>query len=86
MPPKTILAIAIFLITYALILAGEKAPRKLDKPAIGLLGAVLMVIFGVLTRQEALAAIDFSTLALLLGIMVVIHYGDAFEVTTYHRK
>jgi Na+/H+ antiporter NhaD/arsenite permease-like protein len=76
-PHKTILAITIFLITYAFILAGEKSPRKLDRPSAGLLGAVLMVVCGVLSRSEALAAIDLSTLALLLGIMVVIHYATA---------
>jgi Na+/H+ antiporter NhaD/arsenite permease-like protein len=75
MPYRTIVAIAIFLVTDGLIMAGEKSPRKLDKPSAGLLGAVLMVLCGVLTRQEALAAIDFPTLALLLGMMVVIHYA-----------
>lgn len=73
----TIAAIAVFLTTYALILAGEKSSRRLDRPSAGLLGGVLMVLCGVLTRQEALAAIDFATLALLLGMMIVIHYATA---------
>lgn len=72
---RTTAALLIFLATYGLILAGEKSPRKLDKPSAGLLGGVLMVICGVLTRREALAAIDFATLTLLLGMMVVIYYA-----------
>lgn len=36
-----------------------------------------MVVLGVMSRREALAAIDFPTLALLLGMMIVIHYATA---------
>ncbi len=61
-----IAATAVFLIVYAIILAGENSPRKLDRPAAGLIGGVLMIVTGVLTRHEALAAIDFSTLVLLV--------------------
>jgi Na+/H+ antiporter NhaD/arsenite permease-like protein len=62
----------IFLVTYALIAFGENSPRKLDRPTTALLGAVLMVICRVLTRAEAAAAVDFSTLALLFGMMVLL--------------
>lgn len=34
-----------------------------------------MVVLGVMTRREALATVDFATLALLFGMMVVIHYA-----------
>ena len=74
---KSGFAIIIFGLVYAVILAGEKSPRKLDRPSAGLIGAVLMVLCGVLTRTEASHAIDFATLALLLGIMIVIHYATA---------
>jgi hypothetical protein len=39
------LAILIFALTYLLILAGENSPRKLDRPAAGMLGRVLMIAF-----------------------------------------
>ena len=68
-------ALGIFVLVYGIILAGERSPRKLDRPAAGLVGAVLVVLFGVLSRREALAAIDFGTLALLFGMMVIIHYA-----------
>lgn len=77
MPIHSVVALGIFLIVYAIILAGHRSPRKLDRPAAGLMGGVLMVLCGVLTRAQALAAIDFATLALLFGMMVIIHYAIA---------
>lgn len=77
MGDKSVLALSIFVIVYGIILAGENSPRKLDRPAAGLLGGVLMVACGVLTRTEAIRAIDFATLALLLGMMILIHYATA---------
>src|SRR5579883_761588 len=74
MGDKGLLAVAIFVLVYLIILAGENSPRKLDRPAAGLLGGVLMVVCGVLTRSEAAQAIDLATIALLLGMMIVIHY------------
>jgi Na+/H+ antiporter NhaD/arsenite permease-like protein len=62
----------IFVLTYILVALGENSPRKLDRPTAALLGAVLMVATGALSRAEALAAIDFSTLALLFGMMVLL--------------
>lgn len=68
-------AIVIFGLVYSVILAGERTPRKLDSPSIALIGAVAVVVCGVMTRHEAAEAIDFATLALLLGMMIVIHYA-----------
>ena len=48
--------------------------HRLDRPSAALLGAVLMVICGVLTLDEAYRAIDFNTILLLLGMMLVIAY------------
>ncbi len=73
-------AISIFVLCYLVIVAGDRSPRKLDRPAAGLLGGVFMVAFGVLTRHEALHAIDFPTIGLLLGMMIVIHYATASEL------
>src|SRR5690348_8748615 len=71
MNSKEFLALDIFALTYLIILAGENSPRKLDRPTAGLLGAVLMVTTGVLTRREAAASLDLGTLALLFGMMIV---------------
>src|SRR6266511_481811 len=66
------LATAIFSLTYVLVSLGENRTRKLDRPTAALLGAVLMVMTGSLTRAEATAALDFSTLAVLVGMMVLL--------------
>ncbi len=68
-------ALLIFGLVYGIILAGSKSPRKLDRPAAALIGAVLMVLTGVLTKHEAQEAISLSTLSLLFGMMIVIHYA-----------
>ncbi len=65
-------ATIIFVTTYILISLGENSPRKLDRPTVSLLGAVLMVMTGVLTREASAAAIDFRTLAVLFGMMVLL--------------
>jgi Na+/H+ antiporter NhaD/arsenite permease-like protein len=66
------LATIIFALTYLLISLGENSPRKLDRPTAALLGAVLMVMTGSLTRHDAAVALDFSTLAVLFGMMVLL--------------
>jgi Na+/H+ antiporter NhaD/arsenite permease-like protein len=66
------LATVILALTYVLISLGENSPRKLDRPTAALLGGVLMVMTGSLTRAEAAAALDFSTLAVLFGMMVLL--------------
>jgi Na+/H+ antiporter NhaD/arsenite permease-like protein len=65
-------ATVIFALTYLLISLGENSPRKLNRPTAALLGAVLMVMTGCLTRHEADAALDLSTLAVLFGMMVLL--------------
>jgi Na+/H+ antiporter NhaD/arsenite permease-like protein len=66
------LAAIIFAITYLLISLGENSPRKLDRPTATLLGAVLMIMTGALTRTEAVRSLDLSTLAVLFGMMVLL--------------
>lgn len=65
-------ATLIFLLTYILVALGENSPRKLDRPTATLLGAVLMVATGALSRAEARAVIDLSTLAVLFGLMLLL--------------
>lgn len=62
----------ILAITYVGI-AFTRLPRvNIDRPAAALSGAVLMILAGVLTFQEAVSVIDFNTLALLFGMMCLV--------------
>jgi Na+/H+ antiporter NhaD/arsenite permease-like protein len=65
-------AIAIFLVTYFVIAIGKLPGYRIDRAGAALLGATLMVAFGVLTLREAYAAIDMDTITLLLGMMIVV--------------
>jgi Na+/H+ antiporter NhaD/arsenite permease-like protein len=67
-------ALAIFCLTYAFI-AGARLPfLRIDRPGGALLGAVLMVLTGAVLPRELTDAIDFETLLLLLGMMLIASY------------
>ncbi len=69
-----ITALVIFIITY-LFIGLRQIPRlHIDRPAGALVGAVLMVVFGVLTLDQAFSAVDMHTLLLLLGMMIITVY------------
>lgn len=68
----TIAALAVFAATYLVIAVGKLPGYHLDRAGAALLGASLMVWLGVLSLAEAYRAIDFDTIALLLGMMIVV--------------
>jgi Na+/H+ antiporter NhaD/arsenite permease-like protein len=71
---KLLIATLIFAGTYA-ILGIQGIPRiHIDRPSGALIGAVAMVVFGVLTLQEAYQAIDLDTILFLLGMMILVAY------------
>ncbi len=61
-------ATIIFVATYAVIIS-----ERLDRGVVALTGAGLMIAFGVLDQHQALAAIDPNTIALLVGMMIIIN-------------
>jgi Na+/H+ antiporter NhaD/arsenite permease-like protein len=67
-----IAAAAVFALTYLVIAIGKLPGFYLDRAGAALLGGALMVGFGVLSLDHAVRAIDFDTIALLLGIMIVV--------------
>ena len=74
MTDKAVYAAIIFVLTYLLITVQKIPGIKLDRPAGVSIGAILMVLAGVLTLDEAYAFIDLDTLAFLLGMMILIAY------------
>jgi Na+/H+ antiporter NhaD/arsenite permease-like protein len=69
--------LVIFAATYLLIAVQRLPGLHLNRPAASLLGAVAMVVFGVLPLGEAYAAVDFDVLVFLLGLMLVVGYLEA---------
>jgi Na+/H+ antiporter NhaD/arsenite permease-like protein len=61
-------ATAIFLVTYAVIIS-----ERLDRAVVALAGGGLMIAFGVLDQRQALEAIDPNTIALLVGMMIIVN-------------
>src|SRR5262247_3541474 len=73
MPGVTVLtATAIFVATYAVVAIGKVPVYRIDRAGAALLGGSLMVATGVLTLDEAYRAVDFDTITLLLGMMIVV--------------
>jgi Na+/H+ antiporter NhaD/arsenite permease-like protein len=60
---STVLLIA----TYAAIMT-----EKLNRAIVALLGAGLMISLGILNQEQAVAGVDFNTLALLTGMMLIV--------------
>jgi len=67
-------AIAIFTLTYFLMSGRQLKFLPLNRPAAALLAAALMVGFGVMTPERAYRAVDYDTLVLLLGMMIISAY------------
>lgn len=64
-------AIVIFLFTYAGVALGRVPGLTLDRTGIALLGAIAMVVAGIVSIDEAVRSIDFPTIILLYALMVV---------------
>ncbi|OGS52368.1 MAG: hypothetical protein A3K75_03610, partial [Euryarchaeota archaeon RBG_13_61_15] len=65
-------AFAIFLVTYALISIRRFPGIKVERPAAALLGAGMMIVFGVVGPSEAMDAINMDIILLLVGMMILV--------------
>ena len=86
--PETTIAAAwlIFIATYAVVALGKIPVYRIDRAGAALLGGSLMVATGVLSLEEAYRAVDFNTIVLLLGMMIVVanlRLSGFFRVVTY---
>ncbi len=65
-------AFLIFLGTYLVLAIGRLPGFRVDRTGAAIIGAALMIAFNVLTFEEAYAAIDYDTIILLFGMMIVV--------------
>lgn len=63
---------AILVLTYLILAIGRAPYLRIDRTGAAIVGATLMIATGVLTLDEAYRAIDYRTLVLLFGMMVLI--------------
>jgi Na+/H+ antiporter NhaD/arsenite permease-like protein len=64
---QALIAIGVFLVTYAFIVT-----EKIHRTIIAMTGGILMVLLGIVTQEKALHHIDFNTLGLLTGMMIIV--------------
>jgi len=60
-------AIAIFVLTYVFIVL-----EIVDRTVVALVGGCLMILLKILNQQSAIEEIDFNTLGLLIGMMILV--------------
>jgi len=62
-----LVSLLVFLLTYAIIISD-----KINRTVIAMFGALLMVVFQVMPQEHAFAVIDFNTIGLLIGMMIIV--------------
>ena len=61
-------ATTLFVVTYLVIMMD-----KLNRAIVALLGASLLILAGVMNQEQAMGAVDWNTLGLLLGMMLIVN-------------
>jgi len=61
------LSASILIISYAVLLS-----EKINRTVVVLLGGTIVIVTGVITQEQAIAGIDFNTIALLTGMMIIV--------------
>lgn len=72
------IAIAIFVIAYVLIIS-----EKVQRTVVGLTGAMLMILLGILNQEKAVSHIDFNTIGLLVGMMIIVNITSQTGLFNY---
>ncbi|RYH10218.1 hypothetical protein EU800_09965 [Tropicimonas sp. IMCC6043] len=60
-------ATGILVLVYAALIT-----EKVNRAVLAMLGAALMVLFGIINQDQAVEGVDANTLALLIGMMVIV--------------
>ncbi|MFZ1681486.1 MAG: ArsB/NhaD family transporter [Rhizobiaceae bacterium] len=61
------MAALLFIATYAVVMS-----EKINRAIVALLAAGLMIVLGILNQEAAIRGIDFNTIGLLIGMMVIV--------------
>lgn len=64
----TTVAVVIFIAAYTLIIS-----EKVHRTIVGIFGAMLMILAGIISQETAIHHIDFNTLGLLMGMMIIVN-------------
>ena len=64
---KSLVAIVIFLVAYAFIIS-----EKIHRTVVALAGGILLILCQVISQETAFHHIDFNTIGLLIGMMIMV--------------
>lgn len=78
MEPTAIIALIVFLAAVGLIIWG-----KWDRTVVGIVGVVLMVVFGVMNEADAFNFVDWNVIAILFSIWIIASYFSRTGVPQY---
>lgn len=63
-----VIGLCIFVLSYVAIVS-----EKINRTTVAVFGAALMIVFNVVGQEEALEHIDFNTIGLLIGMMIIVN-------------
>ena len=67
MTNQAILAVGVFLVTYGLIIS-----EKIHRTIVAILGGLIVIMLGIVSQETAVEHVDFNTLGLLIGMMIIV--------------
>lgn len=68
---EALIAVVVFLITYALIV-----DERINRAVAAMAGAAVLVFFGIVPWESLLEHIDFGTIFLLMGMMIIVNVAS----------
>jgi Na+/H+ antiporter NhaD/arsenite permease-like protein len=71
-------AVIVFLVALAVI-----ASERVHRTQVALIGAAIVVVAGVIEQEQAIEAIDFNTIGLLAGMMLVVRLTEPTGIYNY---
>lgn len=71
-------ATGVLIATYGVVMS-----EKVNRAIVALLGASLLVILGVLNQEQAVNGVDFNTIGLLIGMMIIVSITKRCGVFQY---
>lgn len=73
-----VIALTIFIVSFLTIVF-----EVFEKAIAAMAGAILMIFFGILTFEEAISAVDFETIGLLMGMMILVDLASSSGVFSW---
>jgi Na+/H+ antiporter NhaD/arsenite permease-like protein len=73
-----VVAIALFVTALGLI-----ASERIDRTKVALAGGALAIIFGILSQEEAIEAVDWGVIGLLAGMMILVWGAERSGIFRY---